>query len=96
MKFEWDPEKDRINQQKHRISFSTAKKVFQDEHVIELPDEEHSCDEDRYIAIGRIKRVVFVSYTIRYGDTVRMISARIATKGEEEFYYAYNGTSGFK
>jgi len=30
LKFEWDPEKDRINKKIHGISFSTAKFVFND------------------------------------------------------------------
>ena len=96
MNFEWDSDKDRVNQRKHKISFSTAKNVFKDKNIIELPDEEHSRDENRYIALGMIKKVVFVYYTIRHSDTIRIISARIATKGEEEFYYAYNGISRFE
>ena len=52
LKFEWDEEKDRINRQKHGISFETASYVFRDEYYIEMYDFEHSMDEDRYIAIG--------------------------------------------
>ena len=42
LKFEWDEEKDRINRQKHGISFETASYVFRDEHYIEMYDFEHS------------------------------------------------------
>ena len=41
LKFEWDEEKDRINRQKHGISFETASYVFRDEYYIEMYDFEH-------------------------------------------------------
>lgn len=46
LKFEWDEEKDRINFQKHGISFETASYVFRDEYYIEMYDFEHSMEED--------------------------------------------------
>jgi len=52
LKFEWDEEKDRINRQKHGISFETASYVFRDEYYIEMYDFEHSMEEDRYITIS--------------------------------------------
>ena len=91
MKFEWDKKKDSDNQRKHGIAFFTAKKVFQDNNVVIIPDEEHSVEEQRYVAIGMIDRIVFVSHTIRHGDTIRIISARLATESEVNFYYDYNG-----
>jgi len=93
--FEWDENKNIINQHKHHVSFQTALKVFYDENLIEYADNEHSQFEDRYIAIGKVKKILFVSYTIRYGDTVRIISARKATKEEEAFYYARKNYNRF-
>lgn len=52
LRFEWDEEKNQINQKKHKISFETAAYVFEDENYIEMYDFEHSIEEDRYIAIG--------------------------------------------
>ena len=49
MKFEWDQEKNLINQKKHKISFETAAYVFQDENYIEMYDFEHSTEEDRWM-----------------------------------------------
>jgi hypothetical protein len=96
VKFDWDSNKDRANQKKHGVAFSTAKKVFQDSHVIIVPDEKHSLEEDRYIAYGMVKKILFVSYTLRYSDTIRIISARKATESEVNFYYDYNGMPRFK
>ncbi len=93
MQFEWDDEKEKINIAKHGIAFTTAELVFGDNNRIEVYDEVHSTlNEDRYITIGKINEVILVVvvvYTIRgdNGDTIRLISARKATKKEEEMYY---------
>ncbi|MBQ9823023.1 MAG: BrnT family toxin [Solobacterium sp.] len=50
--FEYNEEKNRINIQKHGISFRSAARVFFDYDRIELYDEENSQDEDRYDTIG--------------------------------------------
>lgn len=87
MKFEWDEAKNRINQEKHGISFEMAAYVFQDKHYIEMYDFEHSdVDEERFIAIGRVGKILFVVFTERK-DNVRLISARLATEAERRLYY---------
>ena len=86
MKFEWDEDKNTINKEKHKISFETASYVFDDPYYIEMFDFEHSVDEDRYIAIGKVGDIVFVVFTERK-DTIRMISARLATNVERSLYY---------
>ena len=86
MKFEWDEEKNRINKTKHGISFETAAYVFDDPNYIEMYDFEHSITEDRYIAIGLVEDVLFVVFTERK-ETIRLISARIATPVERRLYY---------
>ena len=70
LEFEWDEDKARINWQKHGVSFDTATLVFKDEERIEIYDEKHSIDEDRYITIGLAGEVLFVVYTERK-DTIR-------------------------
>ena len=87
LKFEWDEEKNRINQEIHKISFETARHVFDDQYYIEMYDFEHStADEDRFIIIGKVGAVLFVVYTERK-DAIRLISARLATRDEEALYY---------
>ena len=87
--FEWDEQKERANIKKHGIAFSTATTVFDDPFMIELFDETHSTpDELRYKAIGRAGgtlTVLSVIYTER--KKIRIISARLATRREEEDYY---------
>ena len=46
IQFEWDENKNRINQHKHGISFLEAKTVFYDEEALVIDDPEHSEQED--------------------------------------------------
>ena len=86
-KFEWDPRKAESNLRKHEIGFAEASSVFDDPLFITLLDEEHSTDEERTITIGlsNKNRVLMVAHTER-DNRICIISARKATKNEEEFY----------
>lgn len=89
MNFEWDENKNTVNKEKHGISFEVASFVFNDPMYVEMYDFKHSVYEDRYIAIGKVEEVLFVVFTERK-DTVRIISARIATETERRIYYDQN------
>lgn len=84
--FEWDDEKAKVNLKKHGVPFETAAKVFLDENRIEIYDEAHSGDEDRYITIGMAGDILFVVYTER-SPRIRLISARLANARERKVYY---------
>jgi len=89
VKFDWDSEKNKSNNRKHGIDFREAKTVFQDIRAIEIYDEEHSINEDRYIIIGmsRKDREVMVCHCYRNGgNVIRIFSARKATVSEKELY----------
>ena len=83
---EWDDEKYQINVKKHGIYFEDAARVFLDENRFEDYDELHSDYEDRWKVVGKVIDVLVVIYTER-GEKYRMISARYATKEEEDEYY---------
>ena len=89
-KFEWDSEKAEINKKKHNVMFSVAAKVFLDYYRIDDYDELHSDDEERRRVIGKVGKILVVIYTER-GDRNRIISARRATKDEEDQYYEQFG-----
>jgi uncharacterized DUF497 family protein len=87
--FDWDENKNRININKHGISFQEATTVFSDENAIEADDDEHSQTEDRFIIIGRSRRLrlMVVCHCYRESDMViRIISARKANKEESKIY----------
>ncbi|HVF42222.1 MAG TPA: BrnT family toxin [Pyrinomonadaceae bacterium] len=87
MRFEWDDEKAVANLEKHGVSFGEATEVFYDPNALEGFDAEHSAEENRFFIIGlSSRRLLYVVYAERAGDTVRIISARRAVKREEELY----------
>lgn len=95
MQFEWDDIKEQKNIIKHGVDFSTAILIFNDPYRIEMYDEVHSFDEDRYITIGNINgtyMVLTVVYTERI-HAIRIISARMATTREKEGYHDYKKNS---
>lgn len=87
MHFEWDESKAQSNQRKHDVSFDEAVSAFYDPRQIAFYDPAHSDDEDRELLIGHSSqgRLLLVSYTVR-DDTIRIISARKATRKEGEDY----------
>jgi len=88
--FEWDVEKDALNQKRHGIAFEDAKYVFNDPFKVILPDLYHSEKEERWLAIGIVNRVLFVVFTERGENVIRIISARTGTKAEERLYNDHN------
>lgn len=90
IKFEWDKNKNELNQKKHKISFEEAKTVFYDEEALLIDDPEHSQKEARFIILGFSKRanLLVVCHCYRASESViRIISARKATKNEAKQYY---------
>ena len=64
--------------------------VFDDPGKIILPDLYHSEKEERWLAIGVVSHLLFVVFTERSENVIRIISARIGTKAEERFYNDHN------
>ena len=87
MEFEWHETKSKLNVKKHGVSFEEAMSCFYDQHQIAFLDPDHSDDEDQEIMIAHSDkgRLLLVSYLIR-GDSIRLISARLATKQEGKCY----------
>ena len=87
--YDWDENKHEANIKKHGINFYEAASVFLDPHVVEQYDFEHSIDEDRFIAIGISEKLnmLIVCHCYRGDDDIiRIISARYASKRENEIY----------
>ncbi len=88
--FSWDDQKSEANRKKHGVSFDEAKTVFYDESAIRYFDPDHSEEEDRFLMVGMSQklRIIIVCHCFRENDSViRIISARKATKSEEEVYW---------
>ncbi|MFZ4791842.1 MAG: BrnT family toxin [Candidatus Competibacteraceae bacterium] len=91
MRFEWDSEKERLNLQKHGITFEQASYIFADPFALNKYDDEHSCEEDRWLLLGRSLNELILAVVHTFMDdngieSVRIISARKATKREQQAY----------
>ena len=90
----WDDKKNAANRRKHGLSFEDASTLFSRDDHLDVFDEEHSDDEDRFIAIGPSKAdIVVVVYAEADDETIRIISARHATKREIRMYQTQIGGS---
>nr|WP_295890688.1 BrnT family toxin [uncultured Devosia sp.] len=86
MPFEWDDDKDRLNQAKHGIAFAEAQLIFEGP-VYSWTDQRFDHGETRSVSIGLVRGVVAVAvvHTDRNGVT-RRISARLANRRERTLY----------
>ena len=92
IKFTWDERKNRINQQRHGISFTEAQTVFYDKMARLIDDPEHSRDEERVILLGMSQNMRLLIVCHAYypqKQIIRIISARTATKTEQQQYTPY-------
>ena len=87
----WDEAKNTANKKKHGVSFDDAQVLLAtDDERLDIHDDEHSDDEDRFISIGPIRRgLVLVVWTEVDGNALRIISARWATRREKVLYRAH-------
>ncbi|MBN8430162.1 BrnT family toxin [Microbulbifer salipaludis] len=87
MEFEWDENKNQSNWLKHRVDFADAIHIFLDDDRVEREDTRKDYGESRFQTIGTTEHgILFVIYTERNGDTIRLISARKANRKERGFY----------
>lgn len=87
MKIEWDPEKAKSNLKKHDVSFEEAATALSDPLAATGADPDYSITEDRFVTFGvsKVGQLLVVSHTEEI-ETIRIITARKATKGERKLY----------
>ena len=87
MRFDWDSRKADANLRKHSVSFEEASTVFADDYSLTGADPDHSVGEERFITFGMSQsgRLLVVSHT-EQGDTIRIFSAKRATRSERKLY----------
>ena len=86
MNFEFDPKKATANLHKHGVSFAEVEPVFFDDFALTREDAD-AAGEARFVTVGTdsLGRVVAVCWTQR-DDSVRLISARLASPTERKSY----------
>jgi uncharacterized DUF497 family protein len=91
MELEWDADKAARNLNKHGVSFEDAELIFYDTGRIETHDGREEYGEDRWATIGlSYSSVLYVVYTVRHEETIRLISARKANANERKQYREAN------
>jgi uncharacterized DUF497 family protein len=87
MQIEWDPTKAKLNLRKHRVSFEEATTALGDPMAATGADPDHSITEERYVTFGVSERgrLLVVAHT-HEEETIRIISARMASRGERKLY----------
>ena len=87
--FEWDKAKNKVNAQKHGVSFEEAESVFFDEFALLIADPDHSENEDRFVLLGLSAklRMLLVCHCFEVEDgLIRVISCRKANRKEIPMY----------
>ncbi len=87
--FEWDEAKNKVNVQKHEVSFEEAESVFFDEFALLIADPDHSETEDRFLLLGLSAklRLLLVCHCFEVDDgLIRVISCRKASRKEMLLY----------
>lgn len=91
MELEWDANKAEQNLQSHGVSFEDAALVFYDHGRIESYDGREDYGEERWATIGlAVWSILYVVYTVREEETIRIISARKAVPHEQKKYREAN------
>ena len=88
--FDWHPAKARRNYNDHGVTFDKARQAFADPFMVEILDEREDYGEERVLLLGMVEgQLLSVIYTERKGR-FRLISARRASKDEQDHYFTKN------
>ena len=80
--FQWDENKEKINEKKHGVSFSLAQLAFLDSNRVILEDVSHSQKEKRFYCVRRVTEgILTVRFTYR-DKQIRIIGAGYWRKGK--------------
>ena len=86
--FEWDEAKAAENYAKHGVSFEMATLVFKDPFAIERLDDRADYGEDRFILTGLAEGTLLTVVHTERNGRIRIISARQATRHEQDDYFS--------
>ena len=82
----FDPAKDAVNREKHKLSLAFGDRIFEDDDHLIIPSLRHQDGEERFKVIGRVDEKLFTGVFVWRDDLPRFISVRRSNKGEERSY----------
>lgn len=86
MKFEWDEAKRLANLRKHGIDFLDASVIFEGD-TLTVEDNRYDYREQRFVTFGLLQGLVVAIVHSDRNDSIRIISARKATRYEQKIYF---------
>lgn len=87
MPVEWDPQKVRINLEKHEIACSDAVSALEDDYALTIEDDHPH--KRRYVTLGMdLADRLLVVVWLYHGEVIRLNFARRATSKEQRNYQA--------
>jgi hypothetical protein len=88
VEYEWDEAKAAANFAKHGISFTAAARALDDSRKVEILDDRFDYNEERIQSLCMFRGNVLFVVTVRPDENLcRIISARKATRHEQEEYF---------
>ncbi|MCE2886869.1 MAG: BrnT family toxin [Pseudanabaena sp.] len=86
MEFEWDEANRLANLRKHGIDFLDVSFVFEGD-TLTVEDNRYDYGEQRFVAFGLLQSLVVAIVHSDRNDSIRIISARKATRYEQKIYF---------
>lgn len=87
MEIEWNLRKAADNLRKHGVDFADAVIVLEDSNALTIEDKDHREQRFKTLGMGPNLNILYVIYTVREKDCIRIISARKAERKEIKQYY---------
>ena len=84
----FDPAKDAINRQKHKLPLLFGDRIFEDDDHLLIPSIREVDGEERFKVVGIVEAKLFTGVFVWRGDVPRFISVRRSNRGEERAYRA--------
>jgi uncharacterized DUF497 family protein len=84
----FDPAKDAINREKHKLSLAFGDRIFEDDNHLIIPSVREVDGEERFKVIGSVEGKLFTGVFVWRGDLARFISVRRSNTGEERAYHS--------
>ncbi len=84
----FDPAKDAINREKHKLPLGFGDRIFEDDNHLIIPSVREIDAEERFKVVGLADGKLFTGVFVWRGDLPRFISVRRSNKGEERAYHA--------
>jgi uncharacterized DUF497 family protein len=83
----WDPAKARTNFAKHGVDFADAAVALEDENALTISDTAHRQYRFKTLAMSPDAKVLLIVHAEQDEETIRIISARRATRSEARAYF---------